>query len=119
MTVTSDLLYWYYLSSPLLFLALSLPSSYLHSPLSPTSLLHYTHGLSLPLSPSFPQERSLANQEGDIQSMQSALAALQAELGTELLSQLDSSDQREVCALHQTSIIDTEYVLCSMLASFS
>ena len=31
--------------------------------------------------------------------MQSALAALQAELGTELLSQLDSSDQREVCAL--------------------
>ena len=51
----------------------------------------------------FPQERSLTSQEGDIQSMQSALAALQAELGTELLSQLDSSDQREVCALQQTS----------------
>ena len=51
--------------------------------------------------------------------MQSALAALQAELGTELLSQLDSSDQREVCALHQTSIIDTEYVLCSMREFFS
>lgn len=43
-----------------------------------------------------PKERSLGNQEGDIQSMQSSLAALQAELGTELLSQLDSSDQREV-----------------------
>lgn len=43
--------------------------------------------------------------------MQSALAALQAELGTELLSQLDSSDQREVRALHQTSIIDMNNLL--------
>ena len=67
------------------------------------------------VSPSFhlslPQERSLTSQEGDIQSMQSALAALQAELGTELLSQLDSSDQREVRALHQTSIIDMNNLL--------
>ena len=31
-----------------------------------------------------------------MQAMHSALAALKAELGTELLSQLDSGDQREV-----------------------
>ncbi len=34
------------------------------------------------MGPPSPQERSLVNQEGDLQSMQSALAALQAELGT-------------------------------------
>ena len=65
----------------------------------------------LPFISLFPQERSLTSQEGDIQSMQSALAALQAELGTELLSQLDSSDQREVRALQQTSIIDMNNLL--------
>ena len=81
-----------------------LSSSYLPSPLPPTSLPYYTPWFLLPFISLFPQERSLTSQEGDIQSMQSALAALQAELGTELLSQLDSSDQREVRALQQTSI---------------
>ena len=38
----------------------------------------------------------LVNLESDMQSMQSALAALQGELGTEMQSQLDSGDQREV-----------------------
>ena len=43
------------------------------------------------------QERMLSKQERDIQSMQSQLAALQAELGTELLSQLNHNEQEEVC----------------------
>eukprot|EP00731_Ephydatia_muelleri_P021107 Em0013g834a len=43
-----------------------------------------------------PKERMLVNLESDMQSMQSALAALQGELGTEMQSQLDSGDQREV-----------------------
>lgn len=43
-----------------------------------------------------PKERMLVNVESDMQSMQSALAALQGELGTEMQSQLDSGDQREV-----------------------
>lgn len=43
-----------------------------------------------------PKERMLVNFESDMQSMQSALAALQGELGTEMQSQLDSGDQREV-----------------------
>ena len=43
------------------------------------------------------QERMLSKQERDIQSIQSQLAALQAELGTELLSQLNQDEQEEVC----------------------
>lgn len=42
------------------------------------------------------QERMISKQERDMQSMQSQLAALQAELGTELLSQLNRSEQEEV-----------------------
>lgn len=38
----------------------------------------------------------LSKQERDIQSIQSQLAALQAELGTELLSQLNTDEQEEV-----------------------
>jgi len=55
-----------------------------------------------PPPPFPPQERSLLKQEGDTQSMQSSLAALQSELGTELLSQLDPGEQTEVWALRQT-----------------
>lgn len=49
------------------------------------------------------QERMLVNVESDMQSMQSALAALQGELGTEMQSQLDSGDQREVGVSHLSS----------------
>lgn len=42
------------------------------------------------------QERMISKQERDMQSMQSQLTALQAELGTELLSQLNRSEQEEV-----------------------
>ena len=42
------------------------------------------------------QERMLSKQERDIQLIQSQLAALQAELGTELLSQLNVNEQQEV-----------------------
>lgn len=38
----------------------------------------------------------LSKQERDIQTIQSQLAALQAELGTELLSQLNQNEQQEV-----------------------
>ena len=38
----------------------------------------------------------LSKQERDIQTIQSQLAALQAELGTELLSQLNHNEQQEV-----------------------
>ena len=37
-----------------------------------------------------------SKQERDIQSIQSQLAALQTELGTELLSQLNRTEQEEV-----------------------
>ena len=40
--------------------------------------------------------RSLSNLEADCQSLRAELSALEGELGTELLSQLDISDQREV-----------------------
>jgi structural maintenance of chromosome 3 (chondroitin sulfate proteoglycan 6) len=43
-----------------------------------------------------PKEQSLASQETDIQSMEGALGALTAELGTELRSQLNSGEQSEV-----------------------
>jgi len=68
----------------------SLPSSFFLPPLTS------------PTPPFPPQERSLLKQEGDTQSMQSSLAALQSELGTELLSQLDPGEQTEVWALRQT-----------------
>ena len=42
------------------------------------------------------QARALANLESDCQSLRGALEALETELGTELLSQLDISDQKEV-----------------------
>ena len=38
----------------------------------------------------------MSKQERDIQTIQSQLAALQAELGTELLSQLNQNEQQEV-----------------------
>jgi len=44
------------------------------------------------------QARVLSNLESDCQSLQGALSALEAELCTELLSQLDADDQREVRA---------------------
>ena len=43
------------------------------------------------------QERALSNLESDCQSLRSGLESLEAELGTELLSQLDVGDQKEVC----------------------
>lgn len=43
-----------------------------------------------------PKARALANLESDCQSLHSALSSLEAELGTELLSQLDVDDQGEV-----------------------
>lgn len=42
------------------------------------------------------QVRALSNMESDCRSLQSALSALEAELGTELLSQLSTEDQKEV-----------------------
>lgn len=45
----------------------------------------------------------LSKQERDIQTIQSQLAALQAELGTELLSQLNTDEQQEVGTLYMSS----------------
>lgn len=42
------------------------------------------------------QERTLSNQEVDHRSLQSALTAIQTELGTDLLSQLAPNEQKEV-----------------------
>ena len=42
------------------------------------------------------QERSLTQVEAEVQSVQSTLSSLQGELGAELHSQLEPSDQREV-----------------------
>ena len=47
-------------------------------------------------SPLSSQERSLTQVEAEVQSVQSTLSSLQGELGTELHSQLEPSDQREV-----------------------
>lgn len=45
------------------------------------------------------QEGSLATEEGELQSLNNTLSSLKAELGTDLLSQLDVNDQEEVGAL--------------------
>ena len=62
----------------------------------------------------------LSKQERDIQSIQSQLAALQAELGTELLSQLNTDEQEEVyihimscgSTLHHCMLQNKKIIIC-------
>lgn len=42
------------------------------------------------------QERLLSNQQSDLEAIRGSITSLQTELGTELLSQLDPHDQKEV-----------------------
>ena len=58
------------------------------------------------------QERLLTQVQAEVQSLQSTLASLQGELGAELHSQLEPSDQREVGGVMVDEAGDSECVGC-------
>ncbi len=62
----------------------------------------------------------MSTQQADLDSVRGSITALQAELGTELLSQLDPNDQREArnntitCTMYMYSTLDVhvQYIRC-------